>query len=331
MMKRGTSGAAILTIAALAAMAVFSTGCQQRQAVIEQTVAARAQDTASEAEAGHVPAELLTWEMIAEVDPGFEEATAAAFDAQGGLHIAGDAAVRKFASNGQVEWELPIDGAPTCLTIDSSGTMLVGTKERVERYTGSQRGQPLMPVGQNPWITSIAVGPREIFVADAGNRQILRFDASGMWLNEIAGMDEQRGIPPLAIPSPHLDIEMSPAGELVVANPGRRSIQYHAIGDGALVRSWGLSSNGLEGFGGCCNPTDIALLPDGRVVTSEKGLPRVKVHSADGQLLSVVVPPEEFRPNAVGIDLDASGMTVAVLDPDDDVVRLYTERGTAAQ
>ncbi len=97
------------------------------------------------------------------------------------------------------------------------------------------------------------------------------------------------------------------------------------------MRSWGLSSNGLEGFGGCCNPTDIALLPDGRVVTSEKGLPRVKVYSADGQLLSVVVPPEEFRPNAVGIDLAASGMTIAVLDPDDDVVRLYKERGTVAQ
>ncbi|HCA48461.1 MAG TPA: hypothetical protein DEP45_14235, partial [Armatimonadetes bacterium] len=104
MMERWTRARAIPTIAALAAMAVFAMGCQQRQEVIEQTVGAKARDIASEAQAGHVPPELLTWEMVAEVNPGFEEATAVAFDAQGGLYIAGDAAVRKFDANGQMEW-----------------------------------------------------------------------------------------------------------------------------------------------------------------------------------------------------------------------------------
>jgi hypothetical protein len=100
----------------------------------------------------------------------------------------------------------------------------------------------------------------------------------------------------------------------------------HSRADGALLTSWGQPGTDVHGFGGCCNPTDIAPLPDGRVVTSEKGLPRVKVYSAEGALLSVVVPPGEFVRSTVGIDLatDPSGR-IAVLDPDRGIVRVYEE------
>lgn len=330
---------ALLT--ALLVLVLVLSGCPQRQEIIEQTVRAKAQDVVAEAESSHVPAELLTWEMVAEVDPGFGEATAVALDEQGALYVAGDAAVRKFDADGQIEWELPVGGEPSCLAIAPvTGTICVGLRDRVERYSGSEQLPALVPEGPRTWITSVATTGSETFVADAGNRRILRYDASGAPLGEIAGMDQERGIPPLAAPSPHLDLEFAPPAaddglwapsELIVANPGHRSIQYHSLADGALLKSWGVSSNALEGFGGCCNPTDIALLPDGRVVTSEKGIPRVKVYSGDGDLLSVVVPPDEFRPSTAGIDLDASATTIAVLDPDRDIVRLYAEKETVAE
>ena len=38
--------------------------------------------------------------------------------------------------------------------------------------------------------------------------------------------------------------------------------------------------------------TDIASLPDGSVVTSEKGLSRVKLYAPDGRFLGVVAGPE---------------------------------------
>ncbi len=330
---RPASPAALAVTAAVVAVVLLS-GCPQRQQVIEQTVAAKASDVVAEVENSHVPAELLTWEQIAEVEPGFEEANAVAFDAQGALYVGGDSAVRKFDANGQVEWELPVGGAPTALAVDSTGLVLVGLKGRVKRYWGSEQRPPLVPEGKRTWVTSIAATPTEVFVADAGNRRILRYDASGALLGEIAGMDEARGIPAITVPSAHLDVEIAPPpesglyapSELLVVNPGRRSIQYHSLADGALLKSWGVGSNGLEGFGGCCNPTDIALLPDGRVVTAEKGIPRVKVYSGDGALLSVIVPPEGFDPHTEGIDIDADASgRVAVLDPERHIVRLYAE------
>ncbi|MFO8081078.1 MAG: NHL repeat-containing protein [Armatimonadota bacterium] len=312
---------------ALLLLVLALSGCPQRQEIIEQTVAVKADNVASQAEASHVPEELLTWEMVDEIDPGFAETRAVAFDAPGALYVAGDEAVRKMTAGGQVEWELPVGGEPTCVTVDLEGTILVGMRQIVEVY--DQSGQLLMtlaPEGQNTWITSIAAWPDDRFVADAGSRRILRYDRTGNPLSDFAGMDHERGIPALSIPSPHLDVAVGPDGNLWLANPGRLAVQIHSRTDGALLNSWRRVGNGVEGFGGCCNPTDIAVLPDGRVITSEKGLPRVKVYSAEGELLSVVVPPEEFARSTVGIDLaiDPSGR-VAVLDPHRSNIRIYQE------
>ncbi len=330
-------------LAALSVLVVALSGCPRRQQIIEQTVRARAQDVAAELEASYVPEELLTWEMVAEIDPRFDSATAVAFDARDALYVAGDQAVRKFDSAGQVQWEMPVGGKPTCLAVGSTdaraGPVYVGLKERVEvLIPGGENRTPIVPEGNRTWITSIAVG-ESLFVADAGNRRVLRYDVSASPKGEIAGKDQERGIPALAVPSPHLDIDItgddssaSSPPQLVVANPGHRSIQYHSLDDGALLKSWGEASNAVEGFGGCCNPTDIALLPDGRVVTSEKGLPRVKVYSDEGKLLSVVVPPDDFLPPTAGIDVDAdSHGRIAVLDPQRNLVRLYEESAAAEE
>ncbi len=334
----GFPGFAVVLAATVLFLALLS-GCPQRQQILEQTVGAQADDVAAEAEAGHVPDELLTWEMIAEIDHGFGEVTAVAFDERGVLYVGGDQAVRKFTADGQAEWELPVGGEPTCLTVSGAIlTFYVGLKDRVDVYhADGKRSLSMVPEGERTWVTSVAVALEDVFVADAGNRRILRY-SSGQPKGEIAGIDQERGIPALAVPSPHLDIEIAaptPATsarlptELVVANPGRRSIQYHSLEDGALLRSWEKTGNDVEGFGGCCNPTDIALLPDGRVVTSEKGLPRVKVYSENGELLSVVVPPTDFLQSTAGIDLDADHHgRVAVVDPERDTVRLYDQTDT---
>ena len=80
----------------------------------------------------------------------------------------------------------------------------------------------------------------------------------------------------------------------------------------------------IEGFCGCCNPTDIALLPDGKVVTGEKGLPRVKVYRQDGAFDAVVAEQSAFVPGSVPLDLatDASGH-IFVLDALRRVVRVF--------
>ncbi|MCX7803772.1 MAG: hypothetical protein N3A38_01150, partial [Planctomycetota bacterium] len=74
---------------------------------------------------------------------------------------------------------------------------------------------------------------------------------------------------------------------------------------GRFMSSWGRPSMGLDGFCGCCNPTDIAVFPDGRVVTSEKGIARLKVHDPAGNVLAYI-GPSFFDAGAAGIDLAVS-------------------------
>jgi sugar lactone lactonase YvrE len=95
-----------------------------------------------------------------------------------------------------------------------------------------------------------------------------------------------------------------------------------------LKGSWGRYGNEIDAFCGCCNPADLAVLPDGRVVTAEKGLPRVKVYRRDGTLESVVAAPEQLSPQPPALDVavDAAGQ-VYVLDPPARVVKVYAPLG----
>ncbi len=94
-----------------------------------------------------------------------------------------------------------------------------------------------------------------------------------------------------------------------------------------------------DGFCGCCNPVNFAVLPDGGFVTCEKGLPRVKIHDADGVFASVVAGPEGFAENwrvcilnalsncqTGGLDVAVDSMgRILVLDPVERVVRIFTQ------
>jgi hypothetical protein len=73
------------------------------------------------------------------------------------------------------------------------------------------------------------------------------------------------------------------------------------------VRNWGKGGREIGQFLGCCNPTDFAIFPDGRFVTAEKGVPRVKVYSKEGEFINVVAGPDSLGE-------DAGGMDVAVKD-----------------
>ncbi|HSU57508.1 MAG TPA: hypothetical protein VLT36_25935, partial [Candidatus Dormibacteraeota bacterium] len=68
--------------------------------------------------------------------------------------------------------------------------------------------------------------------------------------------------------------------------------------DGDLEFAWGKPGAAIENFCGCCNPIKLAFLTDGRVVTFEKGIPRVKIHGPDGKFESVVAGAESFPENA---------------------------------
>jgi hypothetical protein len=273
------------------------------------------------------------------IETGFKAAHAIALDSKGSICVAGDRAIRKFSDRGVIIGETELAAEPGCLAVLADGTIYVGLKDHVEIYDAQgQRQGSWDSLGPEAHLTSIVVSDGNVFVADAGNRVVVRYDTSGNLVDYIGKKDSSRNVPGFVIPSPYFDLAVSEDGLLRVVNPGRRRIEAYTF-DGDLEFWWGSGSVAIEGFCGCCNPVNIALLPDGRYVTCEKGLVRVKVYSSEGEFVGVVAGPrqlvrdgelrvcdlpEECQAGGFDIAVDPGGR-VLVLDTIKNIVRVFTK------
>ena len=245
------------------------------------------------------------------------------------LYVAGDRIVRLFDAKGDPSRSLAMPGEPKCLAVADDGTVAVGFDERVEVYDSQgERKAEWPPLGKNARIVSITVAGKDVFVADFGQRAVVRYDRSGKQLNTIGRPDPQRQIPGLLALSAHLDVAVSPDGLLWVASPGRRRLEAYRF-DGNPEHAWGQgSATDVAGFPGCCNPTDITILHDGRFVTSEKGpYPLVKVYDAQGVLEAIVAAEDLPRIDGTTFDVAVDGDgRVYVLDPVARKVRIFERK-----
>jgi hypothetical protein len=254
------------------------------------------------------------------------------------IYVAGDQAIVVFDANGTTQSQMALDDSPRCLTV-AAGLVFVGMREHVEVYDLQGSRVTRWPtLGEKALLTSIAADETAVFVADAGNRVVWHCDREGKVIKPIGKRDEERHIRGFVIPSPYFDVALSPDGLIRVANPGARRVEGFTV-DGDLEVVWGKASLAIEGFCGCCNPANFALFPDGRFVTVEKGLPRVKVYDPEGQFVAVVAGPEQLTPTPTiteetraehrlavfDVAADAKGR-VLLLDPSGCRVRVFEPR-----
>jgi len=228
--------------------------------------------------------------------PG-RDARSIAIGADGHLWVAAGGSVLELDGDGGRLSEFSPTGEVCCLAV-SGDAIFAARRECVGVYSskGAQRALWAVPEGQ-PYFTGIAATEHAVFVADAGNRVVHRYDLSGRALGRIGVRDTARNIPGFIVPSPFFSVVWGRDGLLRVTNPGRHRVELYTPG-GDLELAWGRAGAAIENFCGCCNPTNLALLPDGRTVTFEKGIPRVKVYSAKGEFECVVAGPESFVENA---------------------------------
>jgi hypothetical protein len=184
-----------------------------------------------------------------------------------------------------------------CVAVAEDGMIYVGLRERIQVFNRQgQRAATWESPGPKAWLTGLAVTESAVYAADSGSRMIWRYDRSGKLAGRLGEKSVERKVPGLIVPSPYLDVALGRDGLLRVNNPGRHCVESYTA-DGDLELSWGEPAGGIQGFCGCCNPIGLALLPDGRCVTCEKGLPRVKVYSATGAFECVVAGSESFPEN----------------------------------
>jgi len=281
---------------------------------------------------------------------GFRHSRAVTVAPDGSIHVAGDRAVRRFDATGKRLGEMPVGGRPRALAVDDDGKLFLAMANHVEVYTPDGKRAANWP--RRPpkaVLTDVALADENVYVADAGNRLVLRYDKAGRLVNTIGQKDPDRDVPGFVVPSPYFELAVAPDGLLRVTDPGRHRITTLAP-SGERGESWGRTSSAADAFSGCCNPISFALLPGaagadgygrfGGFVTCEKGLTRVKLFDAAGRFAGVVAGPESFTRHdeltagrsafgertALDVAVDAAGR-IFVLDPATNEVRIFERTG----
>jgi hypothetical protein len=294
---------------------------------------------------------LIHYEEAAAVETGMKEPRGIAVGPNDCLCVAGDKAFRIFSAEGKLHTIANTPTEPQAIAVDKKGKTYAAMKDQVIVFDIHEESVVVwQPMGEKAYLTSIAAGENDVFVADAGALAVLRYDAGGRLVNRITGRPALLS-PPAAsagegepapgaaadkaddegfiVPSPYFDVALAGKDRLWIVNPGRRRVELYTF-DGSLLAHWGKASFKIEGFCGCCNPIHIAVLPGGHLVTSEKGLARVKVYTPGGELASVVAPPAAFAEGTTGLDVAADSRgRIWVLDPVARKVRLFTRKQTA--
>jgi hypothetical protein len=253
------------------------------------------------------------------------------------IYIAGDKDIVVMDKAGGVKRKIALDAEPTSLAVKDEGVIVAGLGDTLAIINTDSKGKQLRwkVGGAKARLTSIVLSAEMIFAADAVNGLIYEYDWMGKLIRTIGGgVGENKFV----IPSPYFDIAMAPDGLLRVVDPGRHLIVAYTVnGDREWV--WGAATPAIEGFSGCCNPVNFAMLADGSFVMAEKGLVRVKIYDAEGKFIGVVAgpqqlewteqqvctSPEQCQSKGFDVAVDAAGR-IYVLDTVKNAVRIFEKK-----
>jgi len=161
-------------------------------------------------------------------------------------------------------------------------------------------------------VTAIAVVGVDILVADAQARLIRRYDLDGTPRGTIGDRSKTGSF---ILPNRSLDLAVDRRGIVYATDSGRHQVTAWAVDGSPRGRFGKFGMTAPEDFVGCCNPVNVAVTPDGNIVTGEKMVARVKMFDPEGTLLAVI-GPEHFSPASTHIFLavDSKGR-ILTADP----------------
>jgi hypothetical protein len=232
---------------------------------------------------------LPRWNATRRIETGLVGAAAMAALPDGRLALGLDRALAVLDEDGNVVRRLTVDEPVTAVATEGDDGLVVAGRASVQVLgpEGALR-EAWTPGDERSRITSVARSGVDLFVADAGRRTVSRY----------RGGDRVWTLDGFHVPSPYFDLAVA-GDRLWVAHTGKHRLEaYDFTGD--LERHWGKASMQIDGFCGCCNPCHFVIRADGRFVTSEKGLHRVKVCGSDGRVESLVANAE-----LLGVDVNA--------------------------
>lgn len=268
----------------------------------------------------------ICYQKTAEINPQEKDIRGIAIDGYNNLLVTAKNAILRYDESGRLYKKIPLSGTPNCVAIEPGEKIFAGMADYLLVIQHNRIIDTISaPFNDKTFITSIAADATSLFVADAGNKIVYHFDHTGK-LRNLIGERDSTGFKGFIIPSNCFDIALGREGQLWVVNPGKHELVAFNK-QGTLISQWSRTSMQPEGFSGCCNPVNIAMLPDASFVTAEKGIERVKIHKPSGDYSCMVAAPDNFDEGTVGIDVaaNASGK-VYVLDPKKNLIHIFTKK-----
>ena len=239
------------------------------------------------------------------------------------IYALGDDEVRVFEGAGRLARTWKVPEKATCLAVASDLRVGVGSSGRVDLYsdTGVHSGGFAAGTRDKPAdVTAIRLVRDEVLVADAAARVIRRYDLRGTERGVIGDKNKTGGF---MLPNRSLDFDVDRSGVVHATDTGRHQVTSWTL-DGTMVASFGkFGMTKPEDFVGCCNPVNVAVVPDGSIVTAEKMVARVKVYGKDRTLLALI-GPENFDPMCwhIYVAVDSTGRIVTA-DPERRTIAVF--------
>lgn len=213
------------------------------------------------------------------------------------LVAAGSGFITLYDTEFNAVWTAPHEAEITALA--THGEIIYAATEKTILLFSLNDGSPLTEWG--PWednslITSISATGDRVAFADAGMRRVYILNSEGSMLSFFGHEGET-----FIIPSGYFDLHLPGDNFIRVVNPGKLRLELRDF-SGKIISSFGEPGLAPEAFSGCCNPSHFAMLGDSLVVTSEKGISRIKIMTTGGALKEFVAVPGLFT-SALPLDL----------------------------
>jgi sugar lactone lactonase YvrE len=225
-----------------------------------------------------------------------------AVDRRGFVYAAGDREIKVFDAAGRLRRRWSTARPPLSVAVTADGRVFTGQAGQVEIFDGAGglldtwRDEARLGL-----VTAAGFFRDNVFLADARDRSIRRYDSGGKHLNDIGSNNRMKGF---LIPNGVVSFGMDGKGVLHAANPGKHRVERYTP-EGELLGHFGrFDGRNPAGFSGCCNPTNVAVTDGARVWVTEKAGPRAKVYDSEGGLMAVIAA-DAFDPNCKNMSIAA--------------------------
>lgn len=269
---------------------------------------------------------LVTFRESTGIHPDVRRIRGLALAADSRLFVAADFLIVEYDHEGNETRRFEVNTAARCLAVHPDGKSLyLGAGDHVDVLDlDNGRISSWASLGDNAFIASVAATDRLVIVGDSGYRKLWVFDTEGKILFEIAnggaaGTDAN-------VPSTYFDVAAAADGTFWATDAGRHGV-IHYSPEGQSLGHWGKAGNTIDAFGGCCNPTHLAVDTDNRIYTVEKKPDLVKVYDVSGRLEGVIAGPKAFTAKTFIPDLAVTaGQRVYLVDPKENAVRIFVPK-----